>query len=294
MSEVEEETPKLFNYLIVVGPSTEIPGEVASPGIPELHPSSSPQPVESEWNSIFKPGPAILRRFPEVDDPKCPLASNVVYFCQPEGCVKERKKEASHIFMLTNTETNMRTYGTCISFPHLIDPLARAQSHDWQYENQDSVSIQEWGLLSICLLSQYQCFRFFKQCVRTMIHFVEKYCGSRLSWDLLIHSKFIRDDDPNYVAIKELERWIDNLLKLPAPKDGSEILEVELEVDPALLIGFPPLSRLPLFDLPVHELFDLLNVPLVIEIFELLLLEQKVCKYPTVIESDWQAFNKRL
>lgn len=266
--------PSLVNYLIVVGPSTQIPENASSPCIPDLD-VASPSP-EGEWDSIFKPRPAILRRFPEVDNPICSLTSNIVYFCQPEGCIKEKKQEASHIFMLTNTETNVRTYGVCISFPHLIDPLARAQSHDWQYENQDSVSIQEWGLLSVCILSQHQCFRFFKQCLRTLIRFIENYCGSKLTWDLLIHSKFAPHDDPNYAAVREVEKWINNLLDLPPPKDGLEVLEVELEVDPALLIGFPPLSRLPLFDLAIHEMFEILNINLVIEIFKLLLLEQKV------------------
>ncbi len=269
------EEAKLLDYLIVVGPSTKLPDEETnySPTSAELNPS----PLgDGEWDSIYKPKPEILRRFPEVDDPECPLAHNVVYFCQPEGCVKERNREASHIFMLTNTETNVHTYGVCISFPHLIDPLARAQSCNWQYENEKSVSIQELGLLSVCILSRYQCFRFFKKCLRALIHFVESYCGSSLSWDLLIHSKFSSSSDPNYGPVRELEQWLHNLLELPVPKDGIEVLEVELEVDPALLVGFPPLSRLPLFDLGVHELFEMLDVHLVMEIFQLLLLEQKV------------------
>ena len=270
---------ELIDYLIVVGPSTKLPEETNSTIIPEISLSPSTPPPETEnndWESIFKPGPAILRRFPEKDIPSRPLADNVVYFCQPEGCIKERHEEASHIFMLTNTETNVRTYGTCISIPHLIDPLARAQSHDWQYENQDSVSIQEWGVLSVCLLSQYQCFRFFKQCLRTLIHFIEHFCTAKLTWELLIHSNFASANDENYAAVRELETWIKTLLKLPAPREGTEILEVELEVDPALLVGFPPLSRLPLFDLSINELFEMLDVHLVIEMFQLLLLEQKV------------------
>ena len=269
------EESKLLDYVIVVGPSTELPDQ-ASNNSPELNPTPTPTLGDGEWDSIYKPRPSILRRFPEVDDPDFPLAHNVVYFCQPEGCVKERNREASHVFMLTNTETNVRTYGICLSFPHLIDPLARAQSRNWQYENEKSVSIQELGLLSICILSRYQCFRFFKNCLRTLIHFVESYCSSSLSWDLLIHSKFSSNDDPNYAAVREIERWIHNLLELPVPKDGIEILEVELEVDPALLVGFPPLSRLPLFDLSIYELFEMLDVHLVMEIFQLLLLEQKV------------------
>ena len=70
-------------------------------------------------------------------------------------------------------------------------PVSRAQSRNWEYQNQDSVSIQEWGVLSLCILSRENFFVFFEKCLRTIIHFVEHFCGDRLSWDLLIHYQFL-------------------------------------------------------------------------------------------------------
>lgn len=273
----DTELRRLINYIIIVGPSATIPEHQSSPGIPSLTPTSPP-PVSRDggWDAIYKPGPAILRRFPEADLPDQPLIDNVVYFCQPEGCVGGEFEKTSHIFMLTNTETNIRTYGCCISLPYLVDPLARAQSHDWKFENQDSVSIQEWGVLSICLLSQHEYFNFFNHCLKTIIHFVEHFCGSKLTWDLLIHSKFVSQDDTNYVAIRELENWIESLIALPTPKPGIDILEVELEVDPAIIVGCPPPTRLPIFNLPVYVMFEQLEIYFVIEIYKLLLMEQKI------------------
>ena len=280
MNMSDKKLNRLINYIIIVGPSARIPEHQSSPGIPSLTPTSPP-PVSRDggWDAIYKPRPAILRRFPEADLPDQPLVDNVVYFCQPEGCVSGEFEKTSHIFMLTNTETNIRTYGCCISFPYLVDPLARAQSHDWKFENQDSVSIQEWGVLSICLLSQHKYFNFFNHCLKTIIHFVEHFCGPKLTWDLLIHSKFVSQDDTNYIAVRELENWIESLIALPTPKPGIDILEVELEVDPAIIVGCPPPTRLPIFNLPVYAMFEQLEIYFVIEIYKLLLLEQKVKIY---------------
>ena len=280
MNMSDTELNRLINYIIIVGPSASIPEHQSSPGIPSLTPTSPP-PVSRDggWDAIYKPGPAILRRFPEADLPDQPLVDNVVYFCQPEGCVGGEFETTSHIFMLTNTETNIRTYGCCISLPYLVDPLARAQSHDWKFENQDSVSIQEWGVLSICLLSQHKYFNFFNHCLKTIIHFVEHFCGPKLTWDLLIHSKFVSQGDTNYIAVRELENWMESLIALPTPKPGIDILEVELEVDPAIIVGCPPPTRLPIFNLPVYVMFERLEIYFVIEIYKLLLMEQKVKIY---------------
>ena len=109
---------------------------------------------------------------------------------------------------------------------------------------------------------------------------MEHLFGDRLSWDLLIHSQFISSSSPgkedHYAAVKELERWLARLLHLPIPRVGEELLEVELEVDPAVLLGSPPSCRLPMADLPIHQLFLRLDVGTVIDVYKLLLMEQKV------------------
>ena len=255
---------RLLEYLMILGPSTKLPEEISG------SPSSS-----GSWEPIYQPSTAILRRYPAEDHDDLPLQETAVYFCQPEGCCTHLIEPASHVFMLTNTETNLHTYGTCLSFPYLIDPVVRAQSQSWQYENKDSVAIQEWGVLTLCILSQWEYFRFFEKCLRTLVRYVDEYGGSQLTWDLLVHAQFQDNNTP----VQEVEEWILNLLNLPAPVPGKEVLEVELEVDPAILLGYPPASHLPLVDFSISELFKELGVPYIIELYKLLLSEQKVCTY---------------
>lgn len=76
--------------------------------------------------------------------------------------------------------------------------------------------------------------------------------------------------------ITEFEDWIGNLLRLPAPEPGQSVLGVELEVEPEVFVYYPPKNRLPLFDLHIHHMFQKVGVHLVIEIFKLVLSEQKV------------------
>ena len=269
---------RLVDYLILVGPSTNVTGSQRHDSVPES-PVSPTSPSE-DWSHIFKPSPAILRRYPAQDREDNPLSNDIICFCQPEGCFYEINEASTHVFMLTHTETNEHTYGTCITFPYLVDPVARAQSPNWSYQNRESVSIQEWGVLTICLLSGHQFFGLFERCLRTLVHFVEHFGGDKLSWDLLIHSQFIHPTDSpsseHYVLVREVERWIDRLTSLPAPKQGVEVLEIELEVDPASTIGYPPSTRLPMVDFPIHTLFLKLDVNLIIDTYRLLLTEQKV------------------
>ena len=76
--------------------------------------------------------------------------------------------------------------------------------------------------------------------------------------------------------MQEVEKWIDGLISLKAPIPCESALEVELEVDPATVVCYPPSSRLPLLELPVHKMFQRLGVCNVLEIFKLILSEQKV------------------
>lgn len=269
---------RLIDYVLLVGPSTRLPDHEVGQEC-----GSDSDRSSGGWERIFKPQPAILRRYPLADYPEQPIGDDVAYFCQPEGCHHEIEVPTTHLFMLTHTETNVRTYGVCVSFPCLVDPVSRAQSRNWEYRNQESVSIQEWGVLSLCILSKERFFGFFEKCLQTIIHFVEHFFGDRLSWDLLIHSQFVSSSPAGktgcYTAVRELEQWIGQLLTMSVPQPGNEVLEVELEVDPAQLLGYPDSTRLPLADFPVHQLFQYLGISTVIEVFKLLLTEQKVRFY---------------
>ena len=301
---------RLVDYLILVGPGRGVLFEKVT-SADEGGRKSSLQ--LHDWQNISTPVSSILRRFPSTDHEDFKLAIDVSYFCQPEGCCVELLHPKSHVFMLTDKESNERTYCVCLTFPHLFDPMvhmdpsatggASAQCADVT----ESICIQEWGALSVCILSHHPFFSFFEKCLRTLSHFMENFGSKDLSWNALIWAQYeayasnvfqstcrtgmysprteVKNNgkmgEKKPVIISEVEEWIGNLLLLPAPgkEKGGEVghcLEVELEVDPAFLVCYPPKNHLPLLDLPLHRMFQRVGVQLVLEIYKLLLSEQKV------------------
>jgi hypothetical protein len=185
-----------------------------------------------------------------------------------------------HHFMLTDTESNQRTYGACLSFSHLFDPPRRGpEGETCPVDSPESVCIQEWGVLSLCVLSHYPYFTFLQKALLSLHHFVEHFFGEDLTWNALIHGGVCEASGEGHRAVVEIEKWVGQLLTMRAPQQGQSALEVELEVDPAVTVSIPPANRLPLLDLSVCRLFQRLGVCCVLEIFKLVLGEQKVFLY---------------
>lgn len=282
---------RLLDYLILVGP-----GPVTCESI--LPSPTTPRCVETtplqSWDNITGPIPTILRHFPGGKNQKFELANDVVYFCQPEGCCVELPEPKTHVFMLTDTETNIQTYGVCLMVPHLFDPhLTQLRSETVNGTGQsDPISIQEWGILSVCILSHHPFFNFFAKCLKTLAHFMQHFGSNELSWNELLRShsasgmepgptksgesRKVRGHQKKSTFIVEVENWISNLLLLPAPEAGRFGLEVELEVEPEVFVCYPPKNRFPLLDLHICQLFQRVGVHTFIEIFKLILSEQKV------------------
>ena len=271
-----DDLPKrLVDYLVLVGPGA------VDPMSPRRRSSSKSEYQDSAIT------PKIFNRFPAADHKDYELSCDVAYFCQPEGHTRYFIDEPkTHVFMLTNTVTNTKTYGVCLSLPHLFDPLSKCNGS--VNDPSDSVEsfIQEWGVLSICLLSKHPFFNFFTQSLITLTHFVQDFGETEPLWAELLNHKPSSLDSPLISSrrqrmLAEILSWIEQLLTLEAPEPGSA-LEVELEVNPALLLAYPSATRLPLFDLSVHEVFKRLDVCTVIEIFKLVFSEHKVLEvFPT-------------
>lgn len=208
----------------------------------------------------------------------------------------QMSESKTHVFMLTDTESNIQTYGICLSVPHLFDPLLKAQAPStcitkstvWEVNDSESVCIQEWGVLSVCILTRHPFFNFFAKCLKTLLHFVDHFGGKDLNWNAIIQSQINSSKNlqnggvgrhSSRRIVEEVLDWINRLVTLQAPSPGVNILEVELEVDPATMVCYPPPNRLPLFELQVHRLFQRLEVCLVIDIYKLVLSEEKVCTY---------------
>lgn len=66
--------------------------------------------------------PQLLRRYPLEDHSEFPLPPDVVFFCQPEGCLSMRQRrvslrdDSSFVFTLTDKDSGITRYGICLNF----------------------------------------------------------------------------------------------------------------------------------------------------------------------------------
>ncbi|XP_039213517.1 MAP kinase-activating death domain protein isoform X6 [Crotalus tigris] len=97
MVQKKKSCPRLLDYLVIIG---------------ARQPSS---------DSVAQT-PELLRRYPLEDHTDFPLPPDVVFFCQPEGCLSVRQKrmslrdDTSFVFMLTDKDTGIIRYGICVNF----------------------------------------------------------------------------------------------------------------------------------------------------------------------------------
>ncbi|XP_076310591.1 rab3 GDP-GTP exchange factor isoform X2 [Tachypleus tridentatus] len=89
--------PRLVDYVVIVGSR------------------------QSSRNHVVQ-NPELLRRYPSEDHNDSPLPPDVVFFCQPEGCVSVGPKRISlresnsFVFTLTEKDTSRVRYGICVNF----------------------------------------------------------------------------------------------------------------------------------------------------------------------------------
>ncbi|XP_034536286.1 MAP kinase-activating death domain protein isoform X7 [Notolabrus celidotus] len=89
--------PRLLDYLVVVGARQPSSDNVAQT-------------------------PQLVRRYPLEDHPDFPLPPDVVFFCQPEGCLSIRQRrvslrdDSSFVFTLTDKDSGITRYGICVNF----------------------------------------------------------------------------------------------------------------------------------------------------------------------------------
>ncbi|XP_067902885.1 MAP kinase-activating death domain protein [Heterodontus francisci] len=127
--------PRLLDYLVIIG---------------ARQPSSE---------SIAQT-PELLRRYPLEDHRDFPLPPDVVFFCQPEGCLSVRQKrtslrdDSSFVFTLTDKDSGVIRYGVCVNFYRSFQKCGRdrpdrglqhpkgsaAETSDNDHNNSDSGS----------------------------------------------------------------------------------------------------------------------------------------------------------
>uniref|UniRef100_A0A8C9V4H1 MAP kinase-activating death domain protein n=1 Tax=Scleropages formosus TaxID=113540 RepID=A0A8C9V4H1_SCLFO len=112
--EKKKPCPRLLDYLVVVGCRQPSSDSVAQT-------------------------PQLLRRYPLEDHTDFALPPDVVFFCQPEGCLSVRHKrmrlrdDTSFVFTLTDKDSGVTRYGICVnfyrSFQRRLRKPSRPESH---------------------------------------------------------------------------------------------------------------------------------------------------------------------
>ena len=85
---------------------------------------------------IFFQIPELLRRYPPTDHTDFPLPLDMVYFCQPEGCVSVGPRRtgaavrdaSSFVFKLTDKDSGKTRYGICVNFYRPVEKIVPGKS----------------------------------------------------------------------------------------------------------------------------------------------------------------------
>lgn len=108
--------PRLIDYVVIVG---------------ARHPNR---------NNNVSQNPEMLRRYPMEDHSDFPLPPDVVFFCQPEGCISVGPKRmtlresTSFVFTLTEKDTGRMRYGICVNFYRPFERKSHAdRSKSYQF-----------------------------------------------------------------------------------------------------------------------------------------------------------------
>lgn len=247
------------------------------------------QPSTAATRKNFVQNPKLLRRYPADDYEDFPLPNDVVFFCQPDGCLcsfdeqvieeSDGELKITFPFTLTEKETNTRRHGICLNFFRKCRVGLCAEVED----DEDNVSSDSpvFTLTSLCLLSHHPFFVSFSDCIATLRRLIEEIPVASCCFNDGLHVTCSEWDDflseNKSLKSKELEGWINRLLKSPVPEDGRTRLELELAVQPAVTLGYPDATRLFLVDFPVYLPLELLGVDLTLRVLTAIILEHKVC-----------------
>ncbi|XP_046450638.1 MAP kinase-activating death domain protein-like isoform X3 [Daphnia pulex] len=140
--------PRLIDYLAIVG--SRRPAGYSTGSRSKAPPPSGPIGSTNPLSGTVVHGgaghavtPELLRRYPIDDHADFPLPLDMVYFCQPEGCLSlgnrrpgdHRRDIDSFVFTLTDKDSGKTRYGVCINF---FRPVERLPSNASVSSRRDS------------------------------------------------------------------------------------------------------------------------------------------------------------
>uniref|UniRef100_A0A7N6BHH2 MAP kinase-activating death domain protein n=1 Tax=Anabas testudineus TaxID=64144 RepID=A0A7N6BHH2_ANATE len=280
--------PRLLDYLVVVG---------------ARQPSS---------DSVAQT-PQLLRRYPLEDHHDFPLPPDVVFFCQPEGCLSIRQRrvslrdDSSFVFTLTDKDSGITRYGICVNFYRSFQrghhrtqsgqPRAELNAGKSPQHRQRPTKMgarnRNSTLTSLCILSHYPFFSTFRECSYILKRLVD-CCSQRLTqragipratqrdtmWRVFTGALLVEEKGSQLLAdLREIESWVYRLLRSPVPVAGQRRVDVEVlphELKRPLTFALPDNSRFSMVDFPLHLPLELLGVDACLQVLTCVLLEHKV------------------
>ncbi|CAH8543491.1 unnamed protein product [Schistosoma rodhaini] len=281
--------PRLVDYLVFVGR--------------EGHSYS-----EEVYNQI----PSILKCYPLLKHKDFVLPNDVVYFCQPEGCLSSTLSSTNmgtttFVFTLTDKDSQKTRFGICLNFYRQCNIIESVCSNEdfkskWDsnsalrnaHEDQILVNDNKQSILtSLCLISHHPFFSKFRQCLHCLKEIVDRcdeYFKKLYSlrsqsysfWSTILSNQLAQQRNVDQLLAKvvyEIESWIINLLNAPVPIPGKTCLR--LTVGPEsfyekLVFALPDKTRLTLIDFPLHLPLELLGMETCLKVLTAIMLEQKV------------------
>ena len=147
-------------------------------------------------NDHVSQAPELLRRYPLVDHKDFPLPIDVIFFCQPEGCISvgpkhmNIKETTSFIFTLTEKDSGIVRYGVCVNFfrpferqnrsaegsqkvnrsstpsTQSVETLSSSECDHWHTSRTRRKShVRNNTLTSLCIVSHHPFFTTFRECL---------------------------------------------------------------------------------------------------------------------------------
>lgn len=280
-------SPRLLDYIVIVG--TRTPTATQSVQLPQL-----------------------LRRYPPEDHKDFPLSPDVVFFCQPEGCINtdvrrlSQRDTNSFVFALTEKDTSRVRYGICMNFYRRFDiktpkcsKSEESTINDTEGDNDDGDGKHKvhhgfnrcLSLISLCIISHHPFFSTFRECLNTLKKLIficsqknkDKKHRRDLVWTLLttpFSSDFAKIIPETVLKdVCEIETWCLQLLSAPVPVPGKTKIELEIlhpDLRSPLIFALPDHTRFSLVDFPLHLPLELLGVETCVKVMTMIMMEHKI------------------
>ncbi|CAF1236792.1 unnamed protein product [Adineta steineri] len=263
-------SPRLLDYVIIVGCR---------------HPNKHNHVTQT---------PELLRRYPLEDHKDFALPPDVIFFCQPEGCINTGHQRTafrqitSFVFTLTEKDSNRQRFGICVNFyRHFSRRTCSIHNPNQQKTDSSDHGLNEQTegtdepdntgrkrkrrlrnntLTSICLISHHPFFTRFRECLVTLKTIIDA-CNERSCAKRTGASKGTSRETVWGVLTGQACECTSNLV-------GHEVREIETWIlrllsapvsipgKTKILIETLPNEPPMLFALPDHTRFSLVDFPL--------------------------------